>query len=190
MDPTSLGEVLQEWLPVLERVLGPHDPHPADKNLSDLENPLEPDREKDHPDSCSTTAEAGPEEQAEVHTQQEEGVESSPVPQGSGAGPEEPIHVSPPRPLPSDLLADLSQLASLSLDLGCFHSATSCEEGASSFLRRYFFLLDPEHVQRTCGFRYQDQPKVREAFIAGLLGETPPPAALIYEQNLKERVFI
>ncbi|KAJ8252218.1 hypothetical protein COCON_G00215300 [Conger conger] len=186
LDPACLGEVLQEWLPVLDRLLGPHDSHPSQKNLSGLENPLEPGCKGEHPDSTSTTPDVGPEVQDEVDTTREGGLERSPTPQGSEGRPEEPIRVSPPRPLPSDLLADLCQLASLSLDLGCFHSSTSCEEGVCDFLRRYFFLLDPERVQRACAFRYRGQPKVREAFIAGLLELTrsSPVVAVIEKGDL------
>ncbi|KAJ8344262.1 hypothetical protein SKAU_G00315910 [Synaphobranchus kaupii] len=179
LDPACLGEILQEWLPVLERVLGP-----ADENPSGVENPVEPGWEREHLDSSSTAPERGPEEQVKGQTNQEGDSESGPGPQGTERGPAEPIRVCPPQPLPSDLLGDLSQLASLSLDLGCFHGSTSCEEGASSFLRRYFFLLDPERAQRACAFRYRDQPKVRAAYIASLLELTrSSPAVEVIEKG-------
>ncbi|XP_035251534.1 Hermansky-Pudlak syndrome 5 protein isoform X1 [Anguilla anguilla] len=169
LDPACLGEVLQEWLPVLERVLGPHDSPPAEENPPGPENPLEPGCEGERPDSSATATEGGPEERDEARPGREGAAEGVPGPQGPEGGPAEPIRVTSPQPVPSNLLADLSQLASLSLDLGRFHGGASCEEGACSFLRRYFFLLDPERMQRACAFRYRDLPAVREAYIAGLL---------------------
>ncbi|KAJ8248884.1 hypothetical protein GJAV_G00228820 [Gymnothorax javanicus] len=170
LDPACLAEVLQEWLPVLERVLGPQDHPSADRNSSGPENIPEPWCEMERPDHSSTAPEPVPDGHEEAAPKRDDaGGESFPRTLGSDGVLRDPIRVSPPRPLPAALLADLSQLACLSLDLGCFHGYTSCEVGACSFLRRYFFLLDPERVQRACMFRYRDQPEVLEAFISCLL---------------------
>uniref|UniRef100_A0A8C5AF63 Hermansky-Pudlak syndrome 5 protein homolog n=1 Tax=Gadus morhua TaxID=8049 RepID=A0A8C5AF63_GADMO len=58
----------------------------------------------------------------------------------------EPVRVQPPTALPSDLLGDLTPLATLYLEMSCFRGQGE-EPGvlsAAGFLRRYFFLLDAE----------------------------------------------
>uniref|UniRef100_A0A8C5B7L2 Hermansky-Pudlak syndrome 5 protein homolog n=1 Tax=Gadus morhua TaxID=8049 RepID=A0A8C5B7L2_GADMO len=64
----------------------------------------------------------------------------------------EPVRVQPPTALPSDLLGDLTPLATLYLEMSCFRGQGE-EPGvlsAAGFLRRYFFLLDAERVRRAC----------------------------------------
>ncbi|KAJ8402962.1 hypothetical protein AAFF_G00362760 [Aldrovandia affinis] len=190
LDPVCLGEMLREWLPVLERVLGPQDPCPAEERPPGPENPLEQGWERDcggnaqaHPNTCSAPFEKGSGEEeadrkdAPAQLNQNQWDKSGPSIRGIEEGPlrpsrvsPEPIRVWPHRPLPSDLLADLSQLASLSLDLGCCHGdGESRAAGICSFLRRYFFLLDPERVRCACALKYRDQPKVLAICTAGLL---------------------
>ncbi|MBN3303775.1 HPS5 protein, partial [Amia calva] len=130
LDPACLGGVLGEWLPVLERVLGPD---PADPTPG-----------------------------------------SPPRPQRL---PLEPVRACPPCTLPPLLDADLAQLASLCLELGHFpghgtddRDVTDTEPGsrAAGFLRRFFFLLDPERAHQACLLRYQNQPRVWASFLAGV----------------------
>uniref|UniRef100_A0A8C1SPC9 Hermansky-Pudlak syndrome 5 protein homolog n=1 Tax=Cyprinus carpio TaxID=7962 RepID=A0A8C1SPC9_CYPCA len=56
------------------------------------------------------------------------------------------IQLFSPKPLPTDLQADLSQLACLYLEMGC--PGRGGIESVCVFLRRYFFLLDQERVRK------------------------------------------
>uniref|UniRef100_A0A8C1R6P9 Hermansky-Pudlak syndrome 5 protein homolog n=1 Tax=Cyprinus carpio TaxID=7962 RepID=A0A8C1R6P9_CYPCA len=118
LDPVCLSDVLREWAPVLERVLGPED-----------------------------------------HTRPTETHEEKPL--------EEEEILFSPKPLPTDLQADLSQLACLYLEMGC--PGRGGIESVCVFLRRYFFLLDQERVRKMCMLRYREHRKVMKAYIAGML---------------------
>uniref|UniRef100_A0AAY4DF54 Hermansky-Pudlak syndrome 5 protein homolog n=1 Tax=Denticeps clupeoides TaxID=299321 RepID=A0AAY4DF54_9TELE len=117
-------------------------------------------------------------------TEQDFGDVGEPMEQLEAAGKEEPkticirppnetVRMLSPRPLPSDLKDDLSQIASLCFDMGCFSHAGSvdhvCVESVCSFMQRFFFLVDPERVHRVCGLRYQEHPEVLNIFITGML---------------------
>ncbi|XP_059917853.1 Hermansky-Pudlak syndrome 5 protein isoform X3 [Gadus macrocephalus] len=79
----------------------------------------------------------------------------------------EPVRVQPPTPLPSDLLGDLTPLATLYLEMSCFRGQGE-EPGvlsAAGFLRRYFFLLDAERVRRACLLCHAERPEMQSSFI-------------------------
>lgn len=165
LDPGCLRESLLEWLPVLERVLGPEG-----QRSSAVDRP---GREEDgwDRDDLSSDAEAEssccPEEEP---LESSAGAEQEPA--ALNGGPPEPVRVASPRPLPPELLNSLSQLATLQAELSCFGEAEG--NGAlpcTTFLRRYFFLLDRERVRRMCLLRWQEQPEVQRTFIQAMLGE-------------------
>ncbi|KAM4618973.1 BLOC-2 complex member HPS5 [Polymixia lowei] len=113
------------------------------------------------------------EDQSESH-QTSESNEEKPV-VSNGTLPE-PVRVGSPKPLPSDMLADLSQLATLYLEVSCF--SKQVDQGGvravavTTFLHRYFFLLDQERVRRMCLLCYQVQPELQSSFIKAMLDLT------------------
>uniref|UniRef100_A0A673A9Y4 Hermansky-Pudlak syndrome 5 protein homolog n=1 Tax=Sphaeramia orbicularis TaxID=375764 RepID=A0A673A9Y4_9TELE len=118
LDPVCLEDTLLEWLPVLERILGP----------------------------------------TEVASKTDG--EPTGIPNGTTT---EPVRVVSPKPVPSDLLANLTQLAMLYTELSCFRKGGDVRAlGCTTFLRRYFFLLDQERVRRMCLLCYQEQPDVQK----------------------------
>lgn len=191
LDPACLREVLWQWLSVLEQILGPEAIPPAGQYPSD--HPEE-DARGQEPPGCQI------EERAfGIGEVKEPEGKLAPAEEGRQLGAEsrlgatlmgdakvnatqhEPIRVEPPRPIPSDLQADLTQLASLCLDLGSFRGNAPQERvraeepmGPCVFLRRYFFLLDLERTRQSCLLRYRDQPAVWKAYMAGLQGEPKP----------------
>uniref|UniRef100_A0AAY4DEX7 Hermansky-Pudlak syndrome 5 protein homolog n=1 Tax=Denticeps clupeoides TaxID=299321 RepID=A0AAY4DEX7_9TELE len=169
LDPVSLAAALQEWLMVLEKVLGPEEQDHSGQEQEGEEKSVEREVETT---SCLT--------------EQDFGDVGEPMEQLEAAGKEEPkticirppnetVRMLSPRPLPSDLKDDLSQIASLCFDMGCFSHAGSvdhvCVESVCSFMQRFFFLVDPERVHRVCGLRYQEHPEVLNIFITGMLGD-------------------
>uniref|UniRef100_A0A8C7LU25 Hermansky-Pudlak syndrome 5 protein homolog n=1 Tax=Oncorhynchus mykiss TaxID=8022 RepID=A0A8C7LU25_ONCMY len=89
------------------------------------------------------------------------------------ASTEENLRVWSPKPLPPDLQAHLTQLATLYLELGYFGDPVVQKErgvvGVNAFLRRFFFLLDQERVRRMCLLGYGDQPEVHISFMEAML---------------------
>uniref|UniRef100_A0A673ZV88 Hermansky-Pudlak syndrome 5 protein homolog n=1 Tax=Salmo trutta TaxID=8032 RepID=A0A673ZV88_SALTR len=138
LDPACLKETLQEWIPVLERVLAGEGEDSPQQNGGQ-----EDQREaQDHhiPDKAST---------------------------------EENLRVWSPKPLPPDLQAHLTQLATLYLELDYFGDPVVQKERGvvevNAFLRRFFFLLDQERVRRMCLLGYGDQPEVHISFMEAML---------------------
>lgn len=97
--------------------------------------------------------------------------------------PPDPMRVTPPCELHPELHRDLTELATLCLELGCFHGdgATPCR-----FLHRFFFLLDLERARRSCLMRYRDCPAVWGAYTAGLreLTRSSPGTVVLEEGDL------
>lgn len=173
LDPVCLTETLLDWLPVLERVLGPveaaaagdsradgpgddgwHGEEPADSFLAFKETAehIAEDGEKDNSDDLR-----GKEDRKSAV---------------SNWSPPEPVRLEPPKPVQADLLSDLTQLATLYAELSCFRKLqTEQGLGCTAFLRRYFFLLDNERVRRTCVLVYQEQPELQVSFMEAMLGE-------------------
>lgn len=185
LDPVCLRETLLEWLLVLERVLGPvqHGSTPAG------DCPGEERWDRDYLNSCSEYEESccSPREPAE-NTTEEEGKEDSHELrgkegkcEGSNGSPQEPVRVVSPKAIQLDLLANLTQLATLYTELSCFRKPESEQAlGCTTFLRRYFFLLDKERVRRLCLLCYQEQPEVQRSFTEAMLGATLLLTSIIY----------
>uniref|UniRef100_A0A673ZRS8 Hermansky-Pudlak syndrome 5 protein homolog n=1 Tax=Salmo trutta TaxID=8032 RepID=A0A673ZRS8_SALTR len=89
------------------------------------------------------------------------------------ASTEENLRVWSPKPLPPDLQAHLTQLATLYLELDYFGDPVVQKERGvvevNAFLRRFFFLLDQERVRRMCLLGYGDQPEVHISFMEAML---------------------
>uniref|UniRef100_A0A8B9K141 Hermansky-Pudlak syndrome 5 protein homolog n=1 Tax=Astyanax mexicanus TaxID=7994 RepID=A0A8B9K141_ASTMX len=186
LDPSCLTEVLLEWVPVLERVLGPEEHAGIEKENEEKKNEkkiIEPEDENADTQSSS----AVPQSDNEVGSLTDKDHSSS-LMKGEAlterklSSTPPPVELSPPlpapvklihRPLPPELQEHLSQLACLYLDLGCPSGAgdgvESGVEDVCAFLQRYFFLLDQERVRRMCMLRYREQPEVLKAYIAGML---------------------
>lgn len=185
LDPVCLQETLLEWLPVLEKTLGLVELESTasvrDSNTSGLveeseilhtcsehqeEHGLTEDlnRSKEELRGCSDHGEEedGERELASDHkdnqTDESNGIHI------------EPVRVVPPKPVPADLLTNLTQLATLYTEYSCFRKQeNNYTLGCITFLRRYFFLLDQERVRRMCLLCYKEQPEIHSSFIEALL---------------------
>ncbi|KAK7121921.1 hypothetical protein R3I93_022876 [Phoxinus phoxinus] len=175
LDPVCLSDVLQDWAPVLERVLGPED-YTVPREITPLE-------EEELVSSMSCCVVVQPEILTAPSTNLDE---SATLPEEEDLGETIPCSTAPvrapfpplanhveliqlfsPKPLPPDLQADLSQLACLYLEMGC--PASGGVESVCVFLRRFFFLLDQERVRKMCMLRYREHREVLKAYIAGML---------------------
>lgn len=171
LDPVSLRETLLEWLPVLERILGPAQHTAAAAGDSNVEGSGEERWDREYLNPCSEQTENFTEEDKE-QSDELGGKEVHCELKGSNGGPPEPVRVVSPKPLPLDLLANLTQLATLYTELSCFRKPESGQAlGCTTFLRRYFFLLDTERVRRMCLLCYQEQPEVQSSFTEAMLGQ-------------------
>uniref|UniRef100_A0A669E8A5 Hermansky-Pudlak syndrome 5 protein homolog n=1 Tax=Oreochromis niloticus TaxID=8128 RepID=A0A669E8A5_ORENI len=156
LDPASLREALMEWLPVLERILGSVELKSA--AAGDSKEPTDVTEKNETPN---------PEEE---EGQRENQLMLDSTKNGASNGsPAEPVRVVPPKPIPSDLLAHLSELATLYTELSCFRNQNEQELGCTVFLRRYFFLLDQERVRRMCLLCHQEQPEIMSSFTEAML---------------------
>lgn len=178
LDPVCLGETLLKWLPVLERTLGPAalglrgtDDSVTDgtgEERDDLKLSLEQQEES----SCSS-GEAAEDMKGESGEKECDSTEEPEVLNGSRP---EPVQVVSPKPVPSDLMADLTHLATLYTELSCFRKHVDPKAlGCTTFLCRYFFLLDQERVRRMCVLCYREQPQVQRCFIEAMLGRKRRP---------------
>lgn len=182
LDPVCLSDVLRDWAPVLERVLGPEDLAVSREIRNHEEKTLE-DEELVSSMSCCivvqpeilTAPPTNLDESATLNEEEDLG-ESIPCSTAPVRAPFLPLanHVEliqlfSPKPLLPDLQADLSQLACLYLEMGC--PGRGGVESVCVFLRRYFFLLDQERVRKMCLLRYREHREVLKAYIAGMLGK-------------------
>lgn len=194
LDPVCLGETLLEWLPVLERILGPEELQPAPAAAAAGPSNVEERREQDHltqtqeafcssgePTEGVSEEKAEPPELGAEEGQCESQLTSRPnekLAVISNGTPPEPVRVGSPKPVPSDLLADLTQLATLYAELSCFGKQAERRDDravpCTTFLRRYFFLLDGERVRRMCLLCYREQPEVQRSFMEAVLGQKSP----------------
>ena len=195
MDPAALGEVLLEWLQVLERVLGVEEPGATSGDQHDeagtreecwKSESLEQQQQQESLSSGEPTQRVA-DEHPELSEKEHQGEGNSTAPESGQEeekegeaeentchGTPEPVRVEPPTPLPSELLGELTQLATLYLELSCFRRQAEERRalGVAGFLRRYFFLLDTERVRRTCLLCYKERPEVQSSFIEAMQGET------------------
>lgn len=199
LDPASLREALLEWLPVLERILGSVALKSAAAGDSTMDGAGEERWDTDYLSTCSDQREyptSSSEEPTDVteknetpKPEEEEGQREDQLKLGStkngasNGSPAEPVRVVPPKPIPSDLLAHLCELATLYTELSCFRNQNEQELGCTVFLRRYFFLLDQERVRRMCLLCHQEQPEIMSSFTEAMLGQT------IILENLHVCVF-
>lgn len=183
LDPVCLRETLLDWLPVLERVLGPAEHGSTAAGDSKEDGPGEVRWERDYLNSCSEQQEESSstsgeptesitEEEEKKEEKEEQGDSTEKEPEVSDGIPPEPVRVVSPKPIPSDILANLTQLATLHTELSCFRKQGDEQAlGCTGFLRRYFFLLDRERVRRMCLLCYQEQPEVQSSFTEAMLGQ-------------------
>ncbi|XP_072292058.1 Hermansky-Pudlak syndrome 5 protein isoform X2 [Eucyclogobius newberryi] len=172
LDPVSLEETLLEWLPALEKVLSPVT---FELTISGSESngsiPIDDGgnlkRFRDHSSLLHSSSDHGEEDshcESELEPDHEE-IDDN-VSKGFHV---EPIRVTPPKPVPSELQVNLNQLAMLYLEHSCFRKhQTKYTVSCGTFLRRYFHLLDPERVRRMCLLCHRDQPEVHSSFIEGM----------------------
>ncbi|KAF7701894.1 Hermansky-Pudlak syndrome 5 protein [Silurus meridionalis] len=170
LDPKCLTEVLLEWLPILEKVLCPEKP-----TISEMENVEKKPEEKMEDGDVIPRDDSGFGSQSESENistlAEEESLTDSNLSSNALAAMSSVAIVAPVEyNLPSDLQDDLSQLASLCLDLGCPGGAGDGEmERVCLFLRRFFYLLDKERVRKMCTLRYREQPDVLKTYITCML---------------------
>ncbi|XP_026775154.1 Hermansky-Pudlak syndrome 5 protein [Pangasianodon hypophthalmus] len=180
LDPRCLTEVLLEWVPVLERVLGTEDPTSREmENGEKKEETKSLEMGDDDPDrqSCPAVPQDDSGERCQSETEhtsnlvEEESLTDSNLSSTATAAVSSVAIVAPVEyTLPSDLQDDLSQLACLYLDLGCPGGASDGGlEKVRVFLRRFFFLLDKERVRKMCTLRYREQPDILNTFITCML---------------------
>uniref|UniRef100_A0A7N8Y847 Hermansky-Pudlak syndrome 5 protein homolog n=1 Tax=Mastacembelus armatus TaxID=205130 RepID=A0A7N8Y847_9TELE len=158
LDPVCLEEVLLEWLPVLERILGPAElSSQQEESFCPSGEPAEGVAQKK-------------EESCELREKDNQSDSTEKEPELSNGSAAEPVRVVSPKPVPADLLADLTQLATLYTELSCFRNQPNEKaSGCTTFLRRYFFLLDQERIRRMCLLCYQEQPQVQSSFTEATL---------------------
>lgn len=179
LDPVCLTETLLDWLPVLERVLGPVEA--AATGDSHLDSPGDHAWDGEGLALCSEPAESflAVKEAAE-HVASDEEKEHSGDLRGkeeqtlavSTWSPPEPVRSEPPKAVQAELLSDLTQLATLYAELSCFRKLQTQQGlGCAAFLRRYFFLLDQERVRRACLLVHQEQPELQASFMEAMLGK-------------------
>uniref|UniRef100_A0A7N6BAK2 Hermansky-Pudlak syndrome 5 protein homolog n=1 Tax=Anabas testudineus TaxID=64144 RepID=A0A7N6BAK2_ANATE len=184
LDPVRLEETLLEWLPVLELILGPAEPGLASAGDSITDETgeerdyLNVSSEQQEESSCSSgePAEGATQENKEESLDNVEKLDqcdsTEKAPEVSCGIPPEPVRVVSPKPVPSDLMADLTHLATLYTELSCFRKHVDEKAmGCTTFLRRYFFLLDQDRMRRMCLLCYQEQPQVQHSFIEAMLGQ-------------------
>ncbi|XP_054475526.1 Hermansky-Pudlak syndrome 5 protein [Anoplopoma fimbria] len=185
LDPVCLGETLQEWLAVLERILGPVEHRSAASGDSNVDEPAE--ERWDYLNSCleqqeeslfssgeptESITEEKKEESGELGEKEDRCDSTEKKPEVSNGSPPNPVRMVSPKPIPSDLLANLTQLATLYTEMSCFRNQENEVSGCTTFLRTYFFLLDQERVRRMCLLCYQDQPEVQSSFKEAMLDLT------------------
>ncbi|XP_060742395.1 Hermansky-Pudlak syndrome 5 protein [Tachysurus vachellii] len=180
LDPRSLTEVLLEWVPVLERILGPEKPSSSERQNGEIKEEKK-SLEAEDKDSDSQPYSAVPRDDSGVECQSEfeddsnhvedESLTESNLSSTALAAVSSVAIVAPVEfTLPSDLQDDLSYLACLYLDLGCPSGAGDGGlERVCVFLRRYYFLLDKEKVRKMCTLRYREQPDILNTYIACML---------------------
>ncbi|XP_028441693.1 LOW QUALITY PROTEIN: BLOC-2 complex member HPS5 [Perca flavescens] len=186
LDPVCLRETLLEWLAVLERILGPEEHGSAAAGDSNVEGPGE--ERWDYLNACSEQQEESSfssreptesiteekrKESPELGEKEDQCDSTEKKPEVSDGSPPDPVRVVSPKPLPSDLLSNLTQLATLYIELSCFRNQENEQAlGCTTFLRSYFFLLDQERVRRMCLLCYQEQPEVQSSFTEAMLDLT------------------
>ncbi|KAK7892111.1 hypothetical protein WMY93_024074 [Mugilogobius chulae] len=175
LDTVSLEETLLEWLSALQKVFGPVE---LDLTVSGSESnesiPIDEGENvnhfRDHSDLSNKLHSGSDHEEEDSHC------ESALEPDREEKGHDtsncfyvEPIRVTSPKPIPSELLANMTQLATLYTEHSCFRTLeTKYTVSCKTFLRRYFFLLKPERVRRMCLQCHKDQLDIHNSFIEAM----------------------
>lgn len=170
---------------MLERILGPEEHGSAAAGDSNMDGPGE--ERWDYLNACSEQQEESSfssreptesiteekrKESPELGEKEDQCDSTEKEPKVSDGSPPDPVRVVSPKPLPSDLLSNLTQLATLYIELSCFRNQENEQAlGCTTFLRSYFFLLDQERVRRMCLLCYQEQPEVQSSFTEAMLGQ-------------------
>lgn len=171
---------------MLERILGPVELRSAAASDANTDGPGEERRETDYLSTCSDQRE-GPTSSSKEPTDVAE-KKDAPKPEekegeceklmlesdASNGSPPEPVRVVSPKPVPSDLLVNLTELATLYAELSCFRKQNKQALECTTFLRRYFFLLDQERVRRMCLLCCREQPDITSSFTEAMLGQYYP----------------
>lgn len=157
---------------MLERILGPEEQGSAAVGESNVDRPEEESWDRGYLNSEYEESSCSLKEPTENTTEEEEGKEESQEVGLLNKSLPEPVRVVSPKPVQSDLLNNLTQLATLYTELSCFRKpgekhALEC----TTFLRRYFFLLDKDRVRRMCVLCHREQPEVQSSFIEAMLGQ-------------------
>nr|XP_019934990.1 PREDICTED: Hermansky-Pudlak syndrome 5 protein [Paralichthys olivaceus]XP_019934991.1 PREDICTED: Hermansky-Pudlak syndrome 5 protein [Paralichthys olivaceus] len=181
LDSVCLVETLLEWLQVLERILGPAEPGSSAVSDSNTDGAGQERWERDYlnsEESCCSLGEAPDcvteeknEESPELREREYQFASTEKVSEVSNLS--EPVRVVSPNSVPPDLLVNLTQLATLYTELSCFRNQENEREpGCTTFLRRYFFLLDQERIRRMCLLCYHERPEVQSSFTEAMLDLT------------------
>lgn len=172
LDPVCLRETLLEWLPVLERILGPEEQGSAAVGEPNADRTEEENWDRGYLNSEHEESSCSVKEPTEDTTEEQEGKEESQEVRVLNEGLPEPVRVVSPKPIQSDLLNNLTQLATLYTELSCFRKPGDQHVlECTTFLRRYFFLLDKERVRRMCLLCHREQPEVQSSFVEAMLGQ-------------------
>lgn len=198
LDPVSLEETLLEWLPVLEKVLGPIEVELTGSGSESNNSAMTDDGET--LSSFTERQEGQKLSKQDLHCSGDHGEENSHRDSEQRADHEEkdadvsngfhtePIRLNAPKSVPSDLLGSLCQLAMLYTEHSCFGKLQSkYTVGCCTFLRRYFFLLDLERVRKMCLLCYKDQPDIQNSFTEAMqeLTQSSKVADVIQRSDLQ-----
>lgn len=155
---------------MLERILGPEEHESTGEERWDYLNSCS--EQQDESSFSSGEPTEGITEEKKEEEKEDRGDSAEKEPEVSNGSPPDPVRVVSPKPVPSDLLANLTQLATLYTELSCFRNRENEQAlGCVTFLRRYFFLLDQERVRRMCLLCHQEQPEVQSSFTEAMLGQ-------------------
>ncbi|KAM9377854.1 BLOC-2 complex member HPS5 [Pholidichthys leucotaenia] len=179
LDPVCLNEALLDWVPVLERILGTAEFELAAASVSRDErwerDYLHCSSEEQEECSSGELTDIDAEEKkesselGEKKDQCEKRLTLDSAENVSNGSYAEPIRVMSPKSLPSDLLDNLTELATLYTELSCFKNQNEQLLGCHTFLCRYFFLLDQDRVRKMCLLCYQEQPEIQNSFTEAML---------------------
>nr|XP_033784055.1 Hermansky-Pudlak syndrome 5 protein isoform X2 [Geotrypetes seraphini] len=164
-DTETLKQVLQEWLPHLEKAFGFQ--KASSMSIENCQNVHSADGdERDVLDEKESDLEAANSREEEVQRPTTSPKEAS----------DHTFQVYSPCVVPKEIQEDLAQLTALCLELKIFaNKSGDCAEQAADvtvltchFIRTHFFLLDLKRLKRCIAVVYQDSPTVWETYIQGL----------------------
>ncbi|XP_053305079.1 BLOC-2 complex member HPS5 [Spea bombifrons] len=175
--PEALRNVLQGWLPYLEKTFKTEG-HLCDQRPCDAP-----------PETCPPSTEAVGESDPLVRPDTETGEGIPDAPRRTEQEEKPSFCVRAPRALEERLQRDLSRLAMLCLEFKVFPGekdrldpdSSGVNTLACQFIKTYFFLLDLKRLKRCIVFNYGDCPIVWDTYMEGLkelVGPSPLDLAL------------